>query len=556
MNAILSCVLKKSCSKTLLATCLVATCLPLTAQNAPKPFDPNKRQPEAWMNLPEAIPFANADGTFDVAWRDYATPTPKIYLTRFAPNNNGFSRVGADELPSLGLLCGFSKDAQGNVYHMTAQKGDGDTTKRILLYKNKQAFWNLLLKDGDKPVESPKLPLDNGTSQIVTGAGKLFIDINLMPAHAYNALLDLENTAVNPGRVAKETLWHHNVDQRVLFDGTDFLAIENRDHEITLGMMKFSPTEKYPFEPYAERLRSVYTRTNNGNSIFTELGDIAPGVDDGNGYLVLFASERDWDDQMEGLNKPATQTGLGGQLAPRDLAVVHVKKDFDKQEINWKSIPEEVAVDGNLISQAPKLVDTTSVVNSLGTGKTTNYQAKNDGWDWPNYNADTAKLVAAGPLAQRQRKTGGVVWLTNYGVPFENASQLPEVGKAFTTVVHPKLVRLAPNSYLAIWEEWNGQRATWDKMMTDKTYVTTKAATIMLNSAGDNVRVNRAGIKDLGKIRVSAFDDAFALGGKAAWLTGDEDNKSLSLNLLDSNLNLQTFKLPLAGATGNLDLRP
>lgn len=555
MNAVLSCVRKKSLPQLLFATCFLSVALPLAAQNAAKPFDADKNQPTDWMNLPEIIPFANADGTLDVAWRNLSTPAPKIFLTRFAPAPNGYVRVGADELPSLGVLCGFTKDAAGNVYHMTAQKGDGDQPKRILLYKNKQAFWNLLLKDGNNPVESPKLPLDNGTSQIVTGAGKLFIDLNLMPAHAYNAILDLENTAVNPGRVAKETLWHHNVDQRVLFDGSDFLAIENRDHEITLGLMKFSPTEKYPFEPYAERLRSVYARTDNGNSTFTELGDIALGVDDGNGYLVLFSSERDWDNQMEGLNKPATQTGLGSQLAPRDLAVVHVKKDFDKEEINWKSLPEETAQNGMPISQAPKLVDTTGVVNSLGTGKTINYQSRNDGWDWPNYNADIAKLVN-GPLAERQYKTGGVVWLTNYGVPFENTRQLPAVSQNFTTVVHPKLVRLAPNSYLAIWEEWNGQRATWDNKMTDKTYVSTKATIILLNSAGPNVRVNRGAVKDLGKIRVSAFDDAIALGGKAAWITGDEDNKALKLNLLDANLNLQTFKLSLTGATNELDLRP
>lgn len=517
------------------------------AQTAPKPFDPNKNKTEDWINLPEIIPFVNADGSLDIAWRDHSSATPKIYLTKFTKSGDGYTRTSSEELPSLGVLAGFTKDNKGNFYHLTAEKGKGEEQKRIVLYKNKQLFWDFKMQDGDKPCEEPKLPLDNGTSQIVTGAGKLFIDINLLPSHAYNVILDLENTSVNKSRCARETLWHHNVDNRVLFDGKDFIAIENRDHEVTLSMMKFSPTEKYPFEPYAERLRSVYTRTNNGNSIFTELGDIELGVDNGNGYFVLFASERDWDDQMEGLNKPGQQTGLGGQLQPRDLAVVHVKKDFDKQEINWKATEAEKKIDGNIISQAPKLVDTTGVVNSISAGKTVNYQAKNDGWDWPNYNAETAKLIASGDLSERAYKTGGVNWLTDYGVPFENAKEFPEVGKPYTTVLRPKLVRIAANSYIAIWEEHTAQRADWDKMMSDKTYHTTKAMTITLAAQGANVKVNKGTVKDLGKVRVSAFDDAINLQGKAAWVTGDETTKSLRLNILDSSLNYQSLNLPLAG---------
>ncbi|MBX7223390.1 MAG: hypothetical protein K1Y36_25985 [Blastocatellia bacterium] len=540
-----------------LASALGFNSLPgVWAQSNPKPFDPAQQKTQEWTNLPEIIPFANPDGSLDIAWRDHSSPTPKIYLTKFAKTGEGYNRISAEELPSLGVLAGFTKDTKGNAYHLTAEPGKGEEPKRIILYKNKQKFWDFKKQDGDQPGELPKLPLDNGTSQIVTGAGKLFLDINLLPSHAYNVILDLENPAVNAARCARETLWHHNVDQRVLFDGQDFLAIENRDHEVTLSLMKFSPTEKYPFEPYAERLRSVFTRTNNGNSIFTELGDIEPGVGDGNGYLVLFASERDWNDQMEGLNKPGEQTGLGGQLQPRDLAVVHVRKDFDKQEINWKATPEEKKIDGNEISQAPKLVDTTGVVNSIGTGKTVTYHAKNDGWDWPNYNAETAKMIESGVLAERAYKTGGVNWLTGYGASYETSKSLPATGKSFPTVVHPKLVRLAANSYIAIWEEHSATRATWDKRMCDRTYQTTKAMTITLADEGGKVRIKGGTPKDLGKVRVMAFDDAFNLGGKAAWVTGSEATKSLKLNLLDAGLTHQVLDLPLIGDAKSSNSQP
>ena len=517
------------------------------AQTDPKPFDPNKNKPQEWMNLPEIIPFANPDGSIDIAWSDHSAAPPKIYLTRFVKNADGYARSSAEELPSLGVLAGFTKDEKGNVYHLTAELGKGEDPKRIVLYKNKQLFWEMKTQDGDGPPQSPKLPCDSGTSQIVTGAGKLFVDINLLPAHAYNVILDLENPRANAQRYARETLWHHNFDQRVLFDGKDFIAIENRDHEVTLSMMKFSPTESYPFSPYAERLRSVYTRTNNGNSTFTELGDIAVGAGDGNGYLVLFASERDWDDQMAGLNKPGEQTGLNGHILPRDLAVIHVRKDFDRQEINWKSIEAEREKDGNSISQAPKLVDTTSVVNSVGTGKIVSYKAENDGWDWPNYNADTAKLIKSGDLAERAYKTGGVNWLTAYGDRFETAKRLPPVGKPFTTVANPKLVRVAPNNYVAIWEEQSGTRIDGQPLTVAKTYQTTKAMGLTLEMQGSRVQITKSPINDLGKIRLMPFDDAFDLGGKAAFVTGDEASKSLKLHVIDADLNYKAVTLPLTG---------
>ncbi|MCX5964406.1 MAG: hypothetical protein NT070_15080 [Cyanobacteria bacterium] len=435
---------------------------------------------------------------------------------------------------------------------MTAEYPQGENERRMTIYKNKQVFWEFKAFVGDdKPCSNPKGPLDSGSSRIAVGAGKLMIDTNIQPAHAHNVLLDLLKPETNAGACARETLWHHNFDNRIIFDGKDFVALENRDHEVTISMMKFSPTEKYPFESYAERLRSVYARTNNGNSTYTELGNIALGVDDGNGYLVLFTSERDWDHQMEGLRVPGEQTGIGGELGPRDLAVIHVKKDFDKQEVNWKATPAEQKIDGNSISQAPKLVDTTGVVNSIGTGKTVNYNAANDGWDWPNYNQDTAKLIASGELAERAYKTGGVNWLTEFGVPFENATRLPTKatkddakGEVFKTVKYPKLVRIATNTYVAIWEEHNAHR-TKDGSL-ERNYITTKASILKLSSEGSNVRITKGSVKDLGdRVRLMPADDIFNLDGKAAFVTGDQTSYSLKLHTIDRNLNLEVLDLPV-----------
>lgn len=552
----------------LLVNFVVNAVRPVWAQDAAakenavgRPFDANRRTPDAGGLFPEIIPVANADGSFDVAWRDAAQPAAKIYLTKFGASGDGYQRKSSEELASLGVLAGFTKDDKGNFYYMTAQPAQGQEPRAVKIYKNKTFLQNFQVQDGDGPCTDPKLPLDNGSSQIAVGAGKLMVDMNIMPAHAYNIILDLDKPAANAGRCGRETLWHHNFDNRIMFDGQDFVALENRDHEVTLSMMKFSPTEKYPFEGYAERLRSVYTRTNNGNSVYTEIGQMQLGLDNGNGYLVLFTSERDWDNQMAGQRVAGQQTGIGGELGPRDLAIIHVKKDFDKQEVNWKSTPKEKEKDGNIISQAPKLVDTTGVVNSLGTGKTVNYLAENDGWDWPNYNTDTAALIASGELAQRAYKTGGVNWLTDYGVPFEKARRFPnkaakegQKGEAFKSATRAKLVRLSPNNYVAIWEEHNAQRNHEGGL--EKIYATTKAMSLTLAADGANVRINKGAVKDLGRLRLNPNDDALNLSGKAAWVTGDQVNYTLKLHTVDAALNYQAFDLPLWDAKKVSELRP
>jgi hypothetical protein len=527
---------------------------PPPKENAPgRPFDPLRRAPEIINNapLPEIMSVPNSDGSFDVVWRDGSQPKPKLHLAKFTKNGNGYSRTDTEELPGFGLLAGFAKDDEGNIYYMTAEYAQGEQERRMTIYKNEQVFWEFKAFAGDgKPCSKPKAPLDSGSSRIAIGAGKLMIDTNIHPAHSYNVLLDLLKPETNAQVCARQTEWHHNFDNRIIFDGKDFVALEKRDHEVTISMMKFSPTEKYPFESYAERLRSVYARTNNGNSTYTELGNIALGVDDGNGYLVLFTSERDWDDQMEGLRVPGAQTGISGELGPRDLAVIHVKKDFDKQEVNWKATPAEQKIDGNIISQAPKLVDTTGVVNSIGTGKTVNYNAANDGWDWPNYNQDTANLIASGELAERAYKTGGVNWLTEFGVPFENATRLPTKaskddakGEIFKTVKYPKLVQIATNTYVVIWEEHNAYRTNDDSI--EHNHITTKATILKLSSEGSNVRITKGNVKDLGnRVRLMPADDIFNLDGKAAFVTGDETNNSLKLHTIDSNLNLEVLNLP------------
>src|SRR5262249_25561271 len=153
-------------------------------------------------------------------------------------------------------------------------------------------------------------------------------------------------------------------DQRVIFDGSDFLVWEKRDHNVSLTLMKVGPGERSPEQDggWQEKVRSIYPTTNYGNSTYLELGQIVPGLD--GGYLVLFASERDWDYRLSGRNfaadwsrKSKDRPVPSSYLSPRDLAAVHVIKDFDKQDANWRD------VGGTWFSQAPGEVNASKLVN-------------------------------------------------------------------------------------------------------------------------------------------------------------------------------------------------
>lgn len=193
-------------------------------------------------------------------------------------------------------------------------------------------------------------------------------------------------------------------------------------------------------------------------------------------------------------------------------------------------------------SQAPKMVDVSAIVNSNGTGKLITYPSATDGWDWANYSHPVYEDIQSGELTKRQIKTAGVNWLTSYGTKYETAKRHATKGETFMSAHRPKLVRIAANTYIAIWEE---HTATFSDWVTTK-YTTTKAMKITTTKAGDKINITASTPKDLGnKVRMQEFEDAFLLAGKAAWVAGDTSEMILKLYTIDANLNLQEFKLDL-----------
>lgn len=550
--------------------------IPAKAWNAvlQMPFDPNypnfRGATEGYFDTlqgsPKIIGVKNsATGSFDIAFQDHYGDSKLIKVNTYEKSGAGFNKNAAKsmELTGLGVFAGFAKDAVGNRFIFTSERWKNwEDLVTAKVYKNSEELWTakyFAAADTNPQMVTGVKALMNsfktGTSRLVAGKNSLLITTNIFPSHPYQVILDTQNKSNNDSRGFFQSLNQHNFGQRAFFDGSDFVVMENRDHDVTVSLTKLSPdkplplidetksaeeiakmTERQKWEqhpgPLTKRLYSVYSHTNFANHTFTELGNVEKGLND-NGYLVLFASERDWDNKMSGYTSTDKVIKTWSQpqiFSPRDIGLVHVKKDFEKETANW------VDKDGKL-TQCPVMVDNSKLVNSTEAAKTVKYQTANDGWDWTRY----APGSGCENIGERSLITKGVKWVTNLGAPYE-LSKTKATGE-FTSVNHPKLVRIATNKYVVLWEEWKAESA--GDGQPKKEYVTTKAASVTLIDRAGQVEIQSSAIKDLGKIRLMPGDDAFEFEGKAAWAVGDSTKNKLMFYTVDGSLNTASFELEL-----------
>jgi F5/8 type C domain len=518
---------------------------------------------EYWDTLqrsPKIIGVKNSDTSFDIAFQDNFAGSKLIRVNTYVKDVTGFKKNASDsmDLQGLGVFGGFAKNGNDR-FILTTKPWQTDFIKPNVfnpgttqLYKNKELFWEGKFYE-NMAIGPVKAFMHRGGSRLTIGKNSLLITANAAPAHPYEVILDTQDKTKNTNRAFYESTFHHNFGQRAIFDGTDFVIMENRDHDVSVTLTKLKPGEVLPlvaanfaFNPtlfkseeqqkqeghaleYAKRIFSVYSHTNFANNTYTELGNVEKGFDD-KGYLVLFAGERDWNYKTTGYYTTDQNANPAPNIfSPRDIGLVHVKQDFDKETANW------VDKDGKL-SMCPAKVDNSSVVNSTGAKTTINYKVSEDGWDWAkNYNAD-------GPCKttlknDRVLETKGVKWITTLGASY--TAKAPE-NTEFTSVNHPKLVRISKNNYIVLWEEWKAEIGK-----IEKTYLTTKAALITLSGSDAAVNIQSSAIKDLGKVRLMPGDDAFEFDGKAAWAVGDATKGKLMFYTVDSSLNLASNELEL-----------
>lgn len=441
-------------------------------------------------------------------------------LTRFDSAGPGWRKAWTKPM-ALDLLGGFASDGN-QLFVLTTKEEDLSDDMRTVRYRSGvvelakydadgNELWRRDLNSADYlgPAVDGKAdnafysPMTGATGCMAHGAGKLAIAMssNGLPAdgirhqHAKFLMVDVDGNGYGGGT---QTSWRHSFDQRVSFDGTDFVFMDLGDDGFLAGagiaMRKIKFADSKP--QYSENLEGtyIYARLGDGNFSYTSLGDFL-SLDDG--YVAVFSSERRNDTAArQGFSKPV--------LDPRNLALVHVVKDFDLVEDATATTgrgpqPRRGNVDINYQSTQSKfpIRVTNNVVDSPGASVT---------------------IARPGEPASKVTQTG-VVWLTNY--------------RAGVSVERPKIARVAADEFVLLWEEWS-------YLGKDLTYQSTHA--MLVDRQGNVIKPAQA---IAARLCPGGADRVFSVQGKAAFFSGDAAAGKITLHNVDRDLNLTSVDLEL-----------
>eukprot|EP00913_Durusdinium_trenchii_P010924 g10253.t1 len=359
-------------------------------------------------------------------------------------------------------LAGMTADTAGrNFYVLTARDEDlGQNTtivnfRRNILYLTKLTSaggsnWRVDLNNAGflKPAENGKAgaaifsPLTAGSAAIAFGKGRVGVILasNTLPDGKFRHqraqfFIVGENGEGNLGY--GETSGRHSFDQRLIFDGSDFVIADLGDAGwympaggIAMRKLLLPARGRATVAPIQAEGMFVYARqgeTLGGkNFTFTSLGDLVSGQ---SGYTVLFSSEKTNDGQpRDGGKQPIKE--------PRNLGLVHVTRQFHTVQDSVNKHPDspDKTMAGNVCfdwtrGYFPHLINVTNrVVDSRGTASRT--------------------FSRPGEPQKKFRQTG-IVWLTGH--------------TSGSSVERPKLIKVATGKYVALWEEWtwNNTKQPW-----------------------------------------------------------------------------------------------
>lgn len=474
---------------------------------------------------PVLIPVYNQD-VLAFAYNIKDEKGSRVMISCYQKQGEQFSRSWSKILPhTLDKLGGFATDGT-NYYCLTVKDENISNDPSVNNYRNNVVRLVKLDEKGNEiwakeinnkaylsvPVYSPMIA---GTGGLAYGNGMVTLvfakntewDSNISTRHQTAVFLTVNAATGEPTKTGEEVSWRHSFDQRIIFDGQDFVFADLCDPGfmpaagIALRKVSIADGEVQMPDPmyYWSHGAYVYARQGDGNSLFTSLGNIVSG---NKGYTVLFSSER-----SNSLSGSIEQFWLKPVLEPRNLGLVHVVKEFETVKDGLDGGQPQVTnlhrLDNNKmhINITSKMVDT----------KTGNANALNS----YSFKSPTDLNMSA--------TQSGLVWLTNYS------------GKTnFTSVERPKLVRLENDQCLALWEEW-----IFDQVENPTPVFS--ATKCMLVDAYGNVLKPASQVS--ARLNPNGSDLPFMVDGKAAWITSGKGMKAFNLHTVDGNLQTKHYSL-------------
>jgi hypothetical protein len=251
---------------------------------------------------------------------------------------------------SFPIFGGFTKDNKGNYFLVVAKKNrDGEFSPNIKLVKldPKGKELKSFSPNIDRENFDVMFPIEAGTSRVVFGNGKVAVHLGKTQhknkkdgLNHQSGILFIVNSDTMEFLKDESQTWtaSHSFDQRMIFDGTDFVNLDLAD-AFPRGI---SITKKK-----SAKLVFTYKAGKMYQKTFTELGNLVSLPD---GYLVLGASEKDFD--------PANAEVYLNDS--RNLFLLKVAKNFPEIKVETKSpyiISKDVVISSGDDSSEISFVD-------------------------------------------------------------------------------------------------------------------------------------------------------------------------------------------------------
>jgi hypothetical protein len=463
---------------------------------------------------PQIVPVVHDKELF-VAWQtwDRTRPTGKVLVSKVSLDDLASGKMAAvREVPSGGLLVGFALDAQGADYILTGKAEEFENRPTGDFIEAAHKTWRkdvmtLHVKGIAQDLNSKELTDLPFYGLCNSGTGRLLVEDNVLAVvFARRRFSDWDNIihqeadalVVSPdlSRVSLKAgnLVSHSFDQRLLFDGTDFIALHQADMYPSAGLL----IQKLHTRTGNRRPASfaVFTCPTFGNDVYFELGGLAAEQD---GYPVLFTATHN----TEGVS---AENAAAKRKVPWDLAMAYVVRDFDAKP--RATSPFDVVGSGIL---------------DEGYAEAEQFAADNFSWN-----------LATSSWTKRETRTftRRVQWLTHYDAE----------KKAVSKATSAKLVKLSEGKYLAVWEQ---HILAGDQWKFDRTL----AVTVTIEGNAGNKKIKKGQPKDLKNLRLHRGDDPVVLttdkGTFAGWVTAGATNKQLLLHTLDEDLKYEAYPLHL-----------
>ena len=466
------------------------------------------------------------------AWND--RESEKVKISAYTKKGNQFEKQWIKDVPNgLQRLATFGSDGT-HLYCLTAVQENLINDKRTLGYRPNTLHLTKTKLDGQEAwtrdlnsqayFKSPVFsPLDFGTADLAIGQGRLLLTYaghTLPDANGFRhqgasyTLINTQDGQSNGKDQNGTTSWRHSFDQRVMFDGQDFVLLDLADAGwympaagITVNKVTINNPQQAQMPSNPEGIY-VYARqgetAGSQNFSFISMGDVVAGDE---GYTVLFSSEKSNPNRKrDGWNEPI--------LEPRNVGIVHVVKNFDKVKDSYMTAwGKETLKEGNTyVNYEKSIISLINITSNIVDTRKKNPKAEAGG-----------ATFSRPDKPQLQTKTASVAWLTNF------AGQ-----QNFTSAERPKLIKLNAQQYLAVWEEWLVQVPS--KGRANATYQSTQA--MLVDEYGNTLRKKRA---VAARLNPNGADKLFLIEGKAAWLIGE--NNQWKLCTVDANLQLERFDL-------------